>query len=484
MNRIEAELKKHGPMLSGKLCRILEDDYGISSDAARKVVSRTSHPVRKIKTLPFKNNQVFVCLEEQYNKPIFRKNLYLSLKESSYCLSSILVALENFGGTITKDLLPIYSYSPVQKTKGHRLFSDDIKKLKSIGIIIEREEHYELSYEYSGIKPDYTESRCISIINMMLVNDFVAWSKKLNLMAFNSAKTYPEETCFAHFSWFASSPSYYYPVSIDGKNGFSVVDVLWKTKATIEDVRFFVEKVNTIKNFRKLYRFAPVLLVKDLTNEAFSYLKEKQVMFFVISNLFDANYTSTLEKIYNIIRNPISAIKNNPSSIEEIIEETNKFNGKFNDIMGAFFESLVGLFIVKLGYELLNMNIKIPNSDGNTYEFDIVARKETTIKVIECKARRHKLNKGDIGKWLTTRAPCIFEWAKAKYPECNFNLEIWSLGGFEKAAKIILEKHKATNASQYDFNFRDKNEMQKYAQNKGKSGRKFINDLKRFYSDY
>ena len=50
-------LNRYGPMLSGKLARIFEKEYGVSNMAARQALSRARSPVNKIYTLSFEKNQ-------------------------------------------------------------------------------------------------------------------------------------------------------------------------------------------------------------------------------------------------------------------------------------------------------------------------------------------------------------------------------------------------------------------------------------------
>ena len=48
MNKVEALLKKHGPMISGDLARLYEKEYGVSNEAARQAISRSKSPVRAL----------------------------------------------------------------------------------------------------------------------------------------------------------------------------------------------------------------------------------------------------------------------------------------------------------------------------------------------------------------------------------------------------------------------------------------------------
>lgn len=347
MGRVEEILKKYGPMLSGKLANILEKNHSISNEAARQAISRARAPVQKLKVFPFNKNQVFCYLEEQYNSRLYRDKLYESLKKESLAVAVILHALENTNNIMKKSMLPIYSKSPIENTKGHRKFERMVSDLVGQGILYEIEgEYYAISSMYTGEDYNLTYSRSEEQIARIVVNDFISWATKLNVIAYNSFEIFPDSAIFAHFKWFSTIPSYVTPLYDLKKKrpGFVVVDVLVKSNITIEDVSFFVEKVNIIRNFKGLPSFAPVLLLNGVSNEALRYLKENKIVVGILSNLFDKKYTETLMNMYNVLRNATAVIMREPQKLEELIKEIAKSEGRFNNAMGDLFECMVGLF--------------------------------------------------------------------------------------------------------------------------------------------
>lgn len=315
MGRVEGVLKEFGPMISGKLATILEEKYGISNEAARKAVSRAMSPVQKIKVFPFNKNQVFCYLEEQYNTQAYRYSLYEALKTESISVSVIIQALENSKYIMRKSLLPIFSKSPITNVVGHRLFERIMSDLIKQGVLLETDEEYiAISPMYSGEEYNITYSRSEEQVEKIIVNDFVTWAAKINIIAYNSAKIFPEEGGFAHFKWFATIPSYVIPLydGVKQRPGFVVVDVLFKMNASVDDVMFFVEKVNIIRNFKRVPAFAPILLLNSVSNEALKYLKENKVIVGILSNIFDKRYSETLINMYNVLRNTTAVLLKEP----------------------------------------------------------------------------------------------------------------------------------------------------------------------------
>lgn len=181
MSRIEKILLENGPMLSGKIAEIYQKQYGATNEAARKAISRACSPIQKIKVFPFESNQVFCYLETQYNSKQYFDSLYKALKEKSATISVILTALENNMGYISKELLPIYSASPISNTKGHRLFSRNLKDLIDKRIIYEYDENYWKLSECFVDSGNVLCSKSNEKIGKIILRDFISWAKKLNI---------------------------------------------------------------------------------------------------------------------------------------------------------------------------------------------------------------------------------------------------------------------------------------------------------------
>lgn len=484
MGRVEEILKINGPMLSGKLAFILEQKYSISNEAARKAISRARTPVQKLKVFPFNKNQVFCYLEEQYNSKEYRDKLYESLKNESLAVAVILHALESTNYIMKKSMLPIYSKSPIDNTKGHRKFERIIADLVEQRILDEiEEEYYAISPMYCGEDYNLTYSRSEEQIAKIIVADFISWAAKLNIVAYNSFKIFPDETIFAHFKWFATIPSYITPLYDFGKNrpGFMVVDVLVKSNATIEDVAFFVEKIKVIHNFKGLPTFAPVLLLNGVSSEALQYLKENKIVVGILSNLFDKKYTETLMNMYNVLRNATAVIMKEPKRLEELIKEIAKSEGRFNNAMGDLFECMVGLFFARLGSRYIEMNKQVANGNGGKFEIDVLVERDGKIIVVECKAYRGKIDKEYVEKWLSSRIPVFRKFLDGIYSGKKLEFSLWSIGGFDEQAEAVLEKHKST-VKKYQLSYYNKKEIYQYARDL--NDKTLCEQIKKHFQEY
>lgn len=482
MNRIEMVLKQHGPMLSGQLYEYLANQYHMSNVAARKALSRSQEPVLKNRKFPFPNNQVFVYLDSQRRTYNYRKKLYSSLKSKSASVSRIILALENSGGKISKNMLSIYSGLPIAPLDGHIAFQDLIKMLVSEGIILQDNDNYKLSYEYSHFRIDEGVFNSNDVLCQIVSSDFAEWSKKLGLVSYRAVSSYPVSARLSSFNWFLSGPSYVYPLFVNNKNGFIVADVLLKENADKRDVSYFVSKVSIIRNSNSNCIFAPILLVNRVSEDAFYYLKEHNIMIFALKDLFDESYAESLFEIRHVLNNALFIIQNNPEAIDRLLERIRKIeNGSINNLRGALFECMVGHLFYKIGVNNLRMNTKVISSNGKEYEMDVLFHKDNICRVIECKAYKSPVDEKYIDSWLRERIPSYIEWIRKYDPNHKIKFELWSLGGYTAEAKTRLEalnhKYKKCVIDYWDYG-----QIYDFADELGETV--FKKQLKEFFKDY
>lgn len=487
MNRIESILRQNGPMLAGELAKAYEEKYNASNDAARKAISRAGLPVQKLKKFPFEKNQAFCYLKEHYNTTIYKNTLYCLLKRHSATIAPFLIALENHYGIISKDLLPIYSGSPIKNTKGHRLFARNVQDLLAAGIILEYDdERYMLNDSFSGIFMDisrYHSYHSYHRLCKIIANDFVSWAAKLNIIAFHSATVYPDVAEFSHFQWSITCPSYMQPIynCVEGKPGFLVADVIFKPQASVDDVAYFIEKVNVVRHFKNAPNFLPVLLISSVSPEALRLLKEHKVFIGILSNLYDNSYTTTLFEIYHVFQNATAILLNDVTKIDALLENIAKNEGRFHNVMGDLFEYMVGAFYRKRGVEYLEMNKFIPNEKGTRNELDILICKDNKVIAIECKATKSPLSYEYVHKWLSEIVPVFRRWIQTTYPSREYEFQIWSLGGYDEAALELLKEHQKTVGIYTLFYYAKPeilNEAKKY------NDHTFLEHIRKHFADY
>ena len=184
---IEQILQTRGPILSGALAQELAK-HSVNLTAARKQISRLTHPVKKLK-LGFENNQSFVYLENQTDTEEFWKNLAQCLKSSSQAYYSYLNAFLIHYGFIYKSQLAAYTFSPVQNLKRHFHSNSIVKRLMKNRIISDFDENiFQINSSiYDG--HNFSRFRAIELAKKQLSEDFSNWARNTNLISYHTARS-------------------------------------------------------------------------------------------------------------------------------------------------------------------------------------------------------------------------------------------------------------------------------------------------------
>lgn len=179
MSRIVQILSSEGPMLSGILAKKLISKYSISTEAARKEISRSVAPVRKLRNITFDNNQKFLYLDEHYQKPLFFEKLRDSIEQGSKAYWNFVKTFVNHYGFIDAKQLPAFTCSPIKPLKGHRPADTIIKDLLFTNLIKEfGEDKYELN-SYLSDTVNFSKFKALELVKKTVVVDFADWARKI-----------------------------------------------------------------------------------------------------------------------------------------------------------------------------------------------------------------------------------------------------------------------------------------------------------------
>lgn len=153
-------------------------------------------------------------------------------------------------------------------------------------------------------------------------------------------------------------------------------------------------KVNIIKSFRNVSNFIPTLIVYGTDAEAFELLKKSNVAVAFIDRVFGSAYVELLDNLINVITNATATILKNSKKIDKIFDALANMDGRYNNIVGDMFELMVAELFRTIGVSYLEVNKQVPASatiSGKPKEIDVLADKNGTIIVAECKATVSKV---------------------------------------------------------------------------------------------
>ena len=464
-------LKKYGPMLSGKAAHLIENEYHLSNEAARQCLSRATLPVHRLSRLSFEKRQKFIYLEEQFGTLAYYESLLESIQSSSKICWMVLCAFYSQNGYVSKSILPSLVAAPIQSLKGHKLYKDLIADLQACNIITEYSETYwRLSDWAMSLHPvNFNRAVGLETAKKQIVRDFSKWAANINLVSYQSVKSLPDCAEFAHFQWGLTAPSYIGPLYDCSKKtpGFIVGDVFFGQNASLDDIAFFLDKVATVRSFKKIPSVLPVLLVDHVSHEALMLLKEQKVVIGIIQNIFDERYVQLLYEIVRIFTNASAIVSQRPEEVEELFTEIARSDGRYNDLVGDMFELVAGFYYQSLGCRYLDIRRKIQNFETRKKnEIDVLAIREGQLFIVECKAMNAAVDIEFVDRWLSETVVRIREWLKKEYSQYDkVTFQLWSLGGFTDDAQRKLEKA-AQQTKKYIIEFYTKDQIVEMAKEK------------------
>lgn len=480
MTQIEIILKKQGPLLSGELAAILMEKGAPSKDAARKQIERARPPVRKIRGF-FSDNQSYLYLEDQFQKEIYFEELKKAFSTSAKRFHAIVSLFEYHYGFLQDNHAPAYSFSPVKKLIGHKLYSGIIQELLNLNIISYEEPMYRLNtYLLDSAVANLSKYKAIEIGKNFVLAQFTSWARSIGLVSYNTAQYYSE---FSKFLWAFTSPSYIKSLTKYNKEklipAFVLADILIGKEAAEQDVSFFVEKILIVTSQRNSSHIIPFLIVESVTPEALKKLKENGIVVAFVNKLFGNEYQQLLQALINTITNAGAILKKNPDDYLTLIQKINKLvDGKTNNLRGDLFELAVGYYHSRQ-CQSLDIGKRIL-FEGKPKELDVLAIYHDRIVVSECKGYKTLLNLSVIEEWVTEKLPFIRDWVldQTPYEGKQLVFQIWSTGGFDSESLDYLQKI-CSKTKKYKIEFFDQEQIKRKARETG--SKKFTEILQQYY---
>lgn len=460
MKRIIDVLEKNGPMLSGKVADYLMDNFSVSDMAARKIISRAKAPVRKLNNVVFKNNQKFLYLDSHFGRPNFWDALIEDMRDSSKAYYYFVNAIINSNGFISINELPAYSSSPIQPLKGHKPADAIIGDLIRVGLLLDNDDGILQLNKQVDAPQDYSRFKSLELAKKLVMSDFYDWARKINLVAYGSAKLLDQTPEFGKLQWNYTAPSYINGLRKGSTPGFLVADIILGKEVLEEDIDYFMGKINIIRKMKNHVPFIPIFISERLDKKAFDRLKNDGVVLGFIDSLFGKGYLENLKSLMNVVEHAAAVIKKNPGKYFETMENVLKLEGKANNLKGDVFELAVGCYYAQTAPYIEINKLIYEFESGKRKEIDVFVKGASEVKFVECKGYNRTLDEAYVTKWLNENIPIIRKWALSQdeYKNKKMAFELWSTGGFEDSAKEKL-KISSLKTKKYSIEYFEKKEI-------------------------
>lgn len=447
MTYLEKVIKEKGTILSSDLLEsLMNEEKGLSNDAARKRLSRIGNNVFSVRGM-FANGQKLFFHRDIYQKEEYYYGLRVALEKAGKQYNIILKVLEYHFGSINEKHLASYSVNPVKKIAGHLLFQSAIAKLINLNLIRLDDGYIYLSSDVTDKKSNHKHAKGLEIAKNFILLQFNDWARKIGMISFNSSTFHSD---FGNYQFNFVAPSYIASLTKLSSSGlipaFVIADVLIGNIINASDVDFFINKISTLKSQKNLAKFIPVLIVDSIENEALNKLKAQGIVIGFTEQLFGSEYKDLLDSLINLVTNAGAILKKNPEAYLDLMNKLNKLvDGKTNNLRGDLFEFAVGYYHGQLSKSIdISRNILF---EGYQREIDVLSVYPNNITISECKGYNKQTSKEDIEIWLGEKVPIIRKWLLSQNLSDGKEIvfEYWSTGGFtDEAQSFLIERKSST----------------------------------------
>ena len=455
--QISSILKAQGPMRSGLVAERLQIDSGISSEAARKRISRIKPPIRKFPIQLLPRGEGFLYLEDQRNAEYFWTKYQTALRDTGSVYGLAIDALVARGGVIPSDEFAVISGAPLAM-KGQIAVNRLLDTMTEAGIVnradFESVGDCVTISQYALGWPDFTGFRTRRLAEGIVLDAAREWMRKLGIASYNAISIRGDETerMVGQFKWDLTAPSYLHPLKRDGgKPGFVASDVFVDCVLDEFDIRYFIRKVELLRASIPS-RVLPILIADGFSRTALTAGKSVGVMMATPSNLFGKRIGTALQTLIQTLNNAAAIATSNPNKLVNLVEELSEIEGAAGNLRGVLFELIVA-YLARI--DAVSIDIAIAARDPNTgksAEIDILKIPSKAACVcIECKGKGPggEVALEEVEDWLD-RIPTFRAHLRKqdRFREARHSFELWTTGTFtpDALAKLQHEKTRRTRS--------------------------------------
>ena len=458
-------LKQYGPMLSSDLSKLLETQYRLKPEAARKRVGRGCPGMNRLNHIVFPHRARFVYRQEDYGSPFFFRNLMDALRKTRSTYFAALQALDIRDNVMPKNHFLIACGAPISQKKHvsaesllERLIKASlVKEVVLLGgeLYVVRVDHLQMLDETA--LSAQTKGRLIAEkVTLFAVKD---WSRNLGMVSYDSVETREDEDSndlpkVGTFNWDLAGPSYLFPmreyVNTTLKPGFFVCDIVLNGRVSVDHLTGFINKCITLRSLRNVGKCLQIFVAESYHNDAFTRLKEMGIIPATTESLFGLDVALALKELCSVLRDT-AKLTQNPDALDKIFCDLSRIEGAASTLRGSLFEFAVAQIVRStfLGYQQ-EMNRIVRDSIGSKAEIDILAQRPNhEVVFIECKGIHPISTLGDeeVERWITKRIPVIRGFLKthSEWTHLTQRFELWSSGKFSENAIAMVTAAQAKN---------------------------------------
>lgn len=427
MTSIQSILQQRGPSLSSEIVSLLMEKDGISSEAARKRISRAQNPVEKLRDVNLPNRELFLYLDDDFGTNEFYNSLVEAFKVTNSAYGRALTGLQARGGIMRREYFPIASGLCTDPIKKQLLHGDVEKTLINLGVLRIQSTPKGDLIALRGYRKFSSKREAILIVESVVLSLMRTWLTKTGMSSYNVTKIREENggelPSFGPFKWDLTGPSYLTGLVDIAKSrdelkpqlkpGFIAGDIIFDTVSK-EDISPFLAKCNVIRNQPTQRRFIPLFIADFYDPPAMDELRKNGCLLARPEVIFGEEAARLLRELVETLGNAATAVTNHPGKVFELMKKLGKIEGAALNLRGVLFEFIVARLCSLEGY-----NIRIRQgalAGGNRAEIDVMADRPDEVVCIECKGKSpgNLVEDYEINDWVSKSLPTIKNWLKEK----------------------------------------------------------------------
>lgn len=457
MDEITKYLKQSGPSLSSEVSDHLSKTLRISSDAARKRVSRLPEGVKRLGFITFPRRARFLYHEQQFGSELYWERLIAALLQTNSAYGYAIAGLRLRSGFVPEAHFKVICGAPVRQAK--HLSPDTIfERLEKTGLL-QRIDVPGLGFcislaQYDGHYDELAlRVRARLIAEQVLLAAIRDWVRKLGLVSYErvAMRDGASVPMVGTFAWDMTAPSYLGPMSRIGRDGavkpgFLACDVLLQKDVDEAGIAPFVRKCLTLRKLRNVGPCLQMFVAERYSNEAFLALKRNGIIPATPRGLFGDEVAEALLQITSVL---LEAARQaiDPVKLDGLFKRLGKIEGAAIQLRGTLLEFMAaGYFSRLVDHVWMNRIFKI---EGQSAEADVVAVAEgESVTFVECKGYSPYATIPDalVEKWLQKSIPIFYKAALAHpdWKRLDIKFEFWATGQLSPEAEALFTKAVAT----------------------------------------
>lgn len=437
----------------------LQDEFGLTAEAARKRLSRIRAPLRSFPIPLLPKREAFLYRQQDRNTERFWTNLHRDLRETESVIGAAIDGLAARGGIVTADEFPVISGAPVKQLK-QVPSALVLKRLEDAGLV------RATNYPDLGDVVMFARSELGAVDvggfkarrqgELVILDGVREWARRLGVASYNTIAIRGDDhpRMVGPYKWDLTGPSYLMPLrGMNGEaeqQGFLVTDAFVGTAIDHHQLRYFIRKAQSLRATTKVGSILPMIVAQGFTSEALTLGHKAGLILATPATLFGTRAARAFDNLVETMRNAAAIIAKNPDRLIDLLGSLQDIEGRAGNLRGVLFELFCAYLVRNQGNSVDMGRKAFDPQSGKFADIDVMCvRGHSECVLYECKGKvpGGSVSKEEVEDWLR-RLPIFKAHIRANdsLREADIRFEIWTSGEFEPDAVATLVKGKQHRA--------------------------------------